>query len=102
MLRVNEICTQRELTHAAQVNSRRSIFDIYFGNERNSLGKEQDSSSYTWVRDKIQPKLFCLQILCCAWFFSFLNFHKMSFFSEKEMLPTHILTHIFEHIIFDW
>jgi len=46
MLRVNKIYIQRELTHAAQVNSCWDIFDIYFGNERNGLGKEQDSRFY--------------------------------------------------------
>jgi len=33
----------RTKTHAAQVNLRKSILDILLGNERNSLGKEQDS-----------------------------------------------------------
>jgi len=39
----------RELIHAVQVNSRRDIFDIYFGNERNRLDKEQDSNWFVQV-----------------------------------------------------
>jgi len=43
---LNENSTQRELTHVAHVNLRRGNSDIYFGNEHNHLGKEQNSTTF--------------------------------------------------------
>jgi hypothetical protein len=36
---------ERELTHVAEVNSRRSILEISVGNEQNVLGKKHNSKN---------------------------------------------------------
>jgi len=41
----------------ARVNSRRGIFDIYFGNEQNCLGKEQDSKNYNRANKFVKTAL---------------------------------------------
>jgi len=69
---LNENSTQRELTHATHVNSRQGIFDFYFRNERNCLGKEQDSfkKNYAEIEQNQNVLASCTSFQYCSFLFS--------------------------------
>jgi len=86
---LNENSTQRDLTHAAWVNSRKDKTVFSFGNERNYLGKEQYSSS---------------KHILCFYMYIFLQYLIISLFLHlkkltwSELNESHSYVHNQQHV----